>query len=112
MANAEWLAIAVIAGAAVITKPDESSFTQYINNELRKEFANPSQMSDDGLGALIQLGCVFAAGDCATFVQSFMRYGIEDYVVVKVAAVRLGDGGLDCVGAFQNWWCFNPREES
>ncbi|MAZ14749.1 hypothetical protein [Oricola sp.] len=110
MANSEWLAVAVVAGAAILTKPDEASFKNYVNNELRKEFANPSKISDDGIGALIQLGCAFASSDCANFVQSFLRYGTKDYIVLKMGAVRLGDDGLNCVGAFKNWWCFDPSD--
>lgn len=110
-ASGEWLALAVLAGAAIVTKPDDASFERMIDEDLRREFASPSNVPDDGLGQLIQLGCVFASTECAQFVGAFMRYGTADSVVAKVGAIRLGEAELRCIGAFQNWWRVEPKGE-
>jgi len=109
MASTEWIVIAIIAGAAALSKPADGSFERKINADLRQSFANP-QATDDPVADLISLGCLFAPGDCADFAQSFVRYGTRDFVVAKLGAVKLGEAEMTCIGAFDNWWCWTPEE--
>lgn len=85
------MSAAVIVATSFLTKPNEQSFNEYFDSYLKITMAQKSK--NPIISILASKG-----------ISAISANHVQDFVLVKVGFVAVGDLKLSFIGAFGNWY--------
>jgi hypothetical protein len=104
-----WRYAAAIVGGAVVlnnTMPTDQTLLSTIDYEIERGIANGSISAKDDIGAnLVKIGCKVYSQECAKLFRSMLDIRVNDFMVIRIAKIKLGNEEAYCSGILNKWFC-------
>lgn len=107
-----WLVLilaAIVAGTAISSKPDHSTFPEVLTASFDTAFGQPQQFANKRLTRSISdLKCSTAPDGCKALIAEKMTVDYEDVIIANNAGIMFdGYRVARCIGAANTWFCFD-----
>lgn len=104
-----WRYVApIITGAIVLnnTMPTDQTLFNAIDYEIERGIADGTISTKDDIGAnLVKIGCKIYSKECAKLFHSMLDVRVSDFMVIRIAKIKLGKEESYCSGILNKWFC-------
>ena len=102
--------LAILAGAAMATRPGEGDFDAMLKQAVEHKIATTdiSAESDDPIATIALVGCKLRPSDCVKLLRETLDVTVEKHAFFTRFTVRGLSRETTCTGAFTKIWCERP----
>lgn len=105
--------LAILAGAAVATRPGEAEFDAMLRTAVERKIATTdigteSSEGGDPIATIALVGCKLRPSDCVNLLRRALDVTVEAHAVYTRFTVKGLGRETTCTGAFTRIWCERP----
>ncbi len=102
--------LAILAGAAMATRPGEGDFDAMLKQAVERKIATTDigAESDDPIATIALVGCKLRPSDCVKLLREALDVTVEKQAFYTRFTVKGLSRETTCTGAFTRIWCERP----